>query len=318
MERTLTETAHAMNGKICLVTGATAGIGLVTARELARRGATVVLVGRNAERGRQATETIQRETGNAAVEFLSADLSSQAEVRNLARQFLARYPRLHVLVNNAGAMYALRQESVDGIEMTLALNHLAPFLLTNLLLDALKAAAPARIVNLASAAHEDVDGFDFTDPEAARTGGLGSYPRSELASLFYSLALPWAHPGFQQYARTKLANVLFTVELAQRLAGTGVTANALHPGLVASDFAAGNGVYGWFMRRYVGLRGIDVEQGAATSIVLATSPELEQVSGRYFADRRLARCSAAASDREAAAKLWQLSEELARDPAAPR
>lgn len=236
------ELASTMAGKTCMVTGATAGIGLVTARELAVRGATVIIVGRNSERGRQSTEAIRRATGNQAVEFLSADLSSQAEVRTLAREFLARHRRLDVLVNNAGALYALRQVSVDGIEMTLALNHLGSFLLTNLLMDALKAAAPARIVNVASDAHADVDGFDFSDPQAMRSSGLGCYPRSEMASVFCSVALPWAHPAFLQYARTKLANVLFTTELVQRLAGTGITVNALHPGLVASNFSAGNGV----------------------------------------------------------------------------
>lgn len=288
-----------MDGKICMVTGA-----------------TVIVAGRNRERGRQVTEAIQRETGNPAVEFMCAELSSQAEVRRLAQEFLARHRRLHVLVNNAGALFALRRESVDGIEMTLALNHLGPFLLTNLLLDALKAAGSARIVNVASEAHEDVDAFDFSDPQAARTRGLGSYPTSEAGSIFYSLALPWAHPAFRQYARTKLANMLFTVELSKRLSGTGVTANSLHPGMVASDFSAGNGVYGWFMRRLMNLRGISVEEGAATTIYLATSPEVEQVSGQYFANSQPATCSAAARDPAAAARLWQLSEALTQNSAA--
>lgn len=297
-----------MKGKVCMVTGATSGIGLVTARELARRGATVVIVGRNRERGRHTVESIQRETGNRSIEFLCADLSSQAEVRRLAQEFLANHERLDVLINNAGGLFALRQESVDGIEMTLALNHLAPFLLTSLLLDALKAAAPARIVNVASEAHDDVKAFDFEDPQAKTR----SYPRSELASTFYSLAMPWAHPAFMQYAHTKLANILFTAELSQRLAGSGVTANSVHPGVVASDFSAGNGVYGWFMRRFMSLRGISVEEGAATSIHVATSPALDDVTGLYFANCQPAPCSAAARDKAAAARLWQLSEELTR------
>ena len=295
-----------------MVTGATSGIGLATARDLARRGATVIVVGRNADRGRHATEEIRRVTGNPSVEWLAADLSSQAEVRSLAQEFLVRHRRLDVLINNAGALYAFFQESVDGIEMTLALNHLGPFLLTSRLLDALAAAAPSRIVNVSSAAHEDVDGFDFDDPQAARRRGLGGYPRSEFASTFYSLALPWAHPGFLQYARTKLANCLFTIELARRLGGTGVTANALDPGLVASNFSGGNGVYGWFMRRYVGLRGIGVEAGAATTIHLATSKDVEQISGRYFLKCQPSRCSDAAKDTVAAARLWTLSEDLTR------
>ncbi len=306
-----------MAGKICMVTGATAGIGLATARELARRGATVIVVSRNRGRGSQVAEAIQRETGNPSVDFLCADLSSQAEVRGLARAFLARHNCLHVLVNNAGAMFALRRESADGIEMTLALNHLGPFLLTTLLLDALKAAAPARIVNVASSAHEDVERFDFDDPQAAsRRRWLGRYPESEQASLFYSLAIPWAHPAFQQYARTKFANVLFTTELARRFAGTGVTANALHPGLVASGFSVGNGAYGWFMQRFMRLRGISVEAGAATSIYLATSTEIATVSGLYFVNKQAAPCAAAARDPLAAASLWQLSEQLTRSQAA--
>ena len=293
-----------------MVTGATAGIGRVTARELVRRGASVILVGRNAQRGSETVAAIQRETGNATVSFIAADLSLRAGVHRLAQEFLSGHQRLHVLVNNAGGLFALRQASVDGIEMTLALNHLGPFLLTHLLLDALKAAAPSRIVTVASEAHEDVDAFDFADPQAARASGLGAYPRSEWANAFYSLALPWAHPAFLQYARTKLANVLFTTELAHRLAGSGVTANCLHPGVVASDFGEGNGTYGWFMRRYIRLRGISVEAGAAGSILLATSPALEQVSGTYFVNQQPSMPAPAAQDADAAARLWTLSEQL--------
>ena len=300
-----------MSGKICMMTGATAGIGLVTARELARNGAKVIVVGRNRDRTSQVADAIRRETGNESVEFLCADLSSQAEVRGLAQSFLARHKCLHVLVNNAGALSALRKESVDGIEMTLALNHLGPFLLTTLLLDALNAAAPARIVNVASSAHEDVERFDFDDPQAAsRSHLLARYPESELASIFYSLAMPWAHPAFLQYARTKFANVLFNTELAHRLAGTAVTANALHPGLVTSNFSSGNGTYGWFMQRFLRLRGISVEAAAETSIYLATSPEVAMVSGQYFVNKQTAPCAHAARDPIAAAKLWQLSEQL--------
>ena len=301
-----------MTGKICMVTGATAGIGLITARELARLGATVIVVGRNRDRSSRVAEAIRRETGNSSVDFLCADLSSQAEVRGLAQAFLARHNCLHVLVNNAGALFALRRESVDGIEMTLALNHLGPFLLTTMLFDALKAAAPARIVNVASSAHEDVERFDFDDPQASRRRWFGRYPESEPASIFYTLAIPWAHPAFLQYARTKFANVLFTAELARRLAGTGVTANALHPGLVASNFSAGNGAYGWFMRRFMRLRGISVEAGATTSIYLATSPEIAAVSGRYFVNKQIAPCADAARDPVAAERLWRISEQLTR------
>jgi retinol dehydrogenase 12 len=299
-------TERTMVGKICLVTGATAGIGLVTARELARLGATVVIVGRSQERCQQAVETIRREVGPSTIEFITADLSSQAAIRQLAREFQAKHTRLDVLVNNAGALFAYREETVDGIEKTLALNHLAYFLLTLLLLDTLKASAPARVVNVASHAHEMVDGFNFDDPQASR----GSYGQSAWGNALYTLFAPTRHPALRQYARTKLANLLFTYELARRLAGTGVTVNALHPGFVASNFMAGNGVLGWFMRRWAGFFGISAEEGAKTSIYLATSPEVEGVTGKHFTRCREAPTSPASRDETAAQRLWELSESL--------
>jgi NAD(P)-dependent dehydrogenase (short-subunit alcohol dehydrogenase family) len=301
---------ESMAGKTCLVTGATAGIGEVTARELARRGAAVVLVGRSQERCAAKAEAIRRETGNPSVEFLRADLSSQAEVRRLAGEFRERHRRLDVLVNNAGALFARRRESVHGIEMTLALNHLAYFLLTNLLLDTLKASAPARVVNVSSDAHQIVRGFDFDDPQAKARRGLRAYGQSKLPGLLCTLFAPWAHPAFVRYAESKLANLLFTYELARRLEGTGITANALHPGFVASNFTAGNGVYGWFIRRWAGLLAISVEEGAKTPIYLATSPEVEGVSCRYFVRQKAVPSSAASRDEESARRLWRLSEEL--------
>jgi NAD(P)-dependent dehydrogenase (short-subunit alcohol dehydrogenase family) len=284
-----------MGGKTCLVTGATAGIGEVTARELARRGACVVLVGRSQQRCEATAEAIRRETGNPSVEYLRADLSSQAEVRRLAREFLAQHNRLDVLVNNAGALFAQRRESVDGIEMTLALNHLAYFLLTNLLLDTLKASAPARIVNVSSHAHEMVRAFDFDNPQA-RGGGLLGYGQSKVGSLLFTLFAPTRHPALLQYARSKLANLLFTFELARRLEGTGVTVNALHPGFVASRFMAGNGALGWFMRRWAGLFGISPEEGAKTTVYLATSPEVAGVTGKHFAKQKVIPSSPASLD----------------------
>lgn len=268
----MTHPKDSMKGKICMVTGATSGIGLVTARELARFGAAVFIVGRNSERCRHAVNAIHLDTGNPSVDFFCADLSSQTEVRGLAKAFLARHDRLHVLVNNAGALFALRSESVDGIEMTLALNHLGPFLLTTLLLDALKAAAPARIVNVASSAHEDVEqcNFDHAATQVASRRWLGRYPETESASLFYSLAMPWAHPAFLQYARSKLANVLFTTELARRLAGTGVTANALHPGVVASNFQ----------------RATVPMDGSCTAICVCAASALKQARRRQFISPR--------------------------------
>ena len=302
---------ESMAGKVCLVTGATAGIGQVTARELAQRGAVVVIVGRDRARCERTVEAIRRQTGNPAIESLRADLSSQAEVRRLAAEFLERYDRLDVLVNNAGALFARRQESADGIEMTLALNHLAYFLLTNLLLDRLKASAPARVVNVSSHAHEMVAGFDFDDPQGRKNAGrFWGYGQSRLGGLAFTLFAPMRHPALLQYARSKLANLLFTYELARRLEGTGVTVNSLHPGFVASSFMAGNGALGWFMRRWVGLFGTSVEEGAKTSVYLATSPEVAGTTGRYFARQKAIESSLASRDEESARRLWALSEEL--------
>lgn len=297
-----------MSAKTCLITGGTAGIGLVTARELARLGAHVVIVGRNRERGSAAVESIRSATGNNRIEFWQADLSSQADVRRLAREFLARHSRLDVLVNNAGAINALRQESVDGIEKTLALNHMAYFLLTTLLLDTLKAGAPARIINVSSISHESAKQFDFNDPQAA--SARRRYPRTERASFVYSFFLPWAHPCYVQYAQSKLANLLFTYELADRLAGTGVTVNALHPGFVKTSFMGGNGSYGWFMRRVAGLFAMSPELGAETLIYLASSPDVTGVSGKYFVKCQPVESSPASHNRAAMKRLWQLSEEL--------
>src|SRR5262245_17711398 len=199
-----------MQGKTCLVTGATSGIGLIAARELARRGARVIIVGRNPAKCNDVLAQIQAETGNAEVQALIADLSSQEQVRQLARQFLGRYPHLNVLVNNAGGMWLRRELTVDGLEMTFAVNHLAYFLLTHLLLDAIKSSDSARIVNVASGAHRRAT-IDFDDLMGERR-----------------------YRGWQAYCRSKLANLLFTYELARRIEGTGLIANALHPGWVAT------------------------------------------------------------------------------------
>jgi retinol dehydrogenase 12 len=310
----MADSDKSMAGKTCLVTGATAGIGEVTARELARRGATVVVIGRSKARCEATVERIQRETGNSAVEYLTADLSSQAEVRRLAAEFLARHNRLDVLVNNAGALFALRQESVDGIEMTLALNHLGYFLLTNLLVGTIKASAPARIVNVSSDAHQMVKGFDFDDPQSRASRGLRTYGRSKLASGLFTFFAPIAHPSFRQYGQSKFANLLFTYELARRLQGTGVTVNAVHPGFVATNFTAGNGVFGSFMRFWAGVLAISIEEGAKTSIYAATSPEVEGVTGQYFVKQKAIPSSLPSRDEAAARRLWQLSEELTASP----
>lgn len=275
-----------MRDKVCLVTGGTSGIGAATARGLARLGATVVIVGRDAERATSRTRQIREETGNDAIDFLIADLSSQKDIRCLAGEFQSRYERLDVLVNNAGALFMSRAESVDGIEMTLALNHLSYFLLTNLLLDRLKASAPSRIVNVSSTAHTGAT-IDFDGLQ----GPVGRF-------------------GMRAYGQSKLANLLFTYELARRLAGTGVTVNALHPGLVGSGFGKNNGLVARLAMRVVHLMSISPEDGAQTSIYLASSPAVEGVTGKYFVEKRPVESSKASSDAESARRLWEISEHM--------
>jgi NAD(P)-dependent dehydrogenase (short-subunit alcohol dehydrogenase family) len=274
-----------MNNPICLVTGATNGIGLETARLLAARGASVVLVGRSRERCETVSHALNQQIGHGPVDYLVADLLSQAEIRQLAEIFKQRYDRLDVLINNAGAHFVKRQETVDGLENTFALNHLACFLLTGLLLDRLKASAPARIVNVASAAHVGIR-LDFDDLQS--THDYADWPA---------------------YKRSKLANVLFTYELARRLNGTGVTANALHPGLVRSGFWAGDR-FGLKQRLRYALRAISPAKAARYVVYLATSPEVEGVTGRYFDRGRLAESSPESYDEDAARRLWDVSAQL--------
>ncbi len=275
-----------MDGKSCLVTGGTAGIGLVTARELVRMGASVTIVGRDVARGQAAVEAIKTATGRDAVDFMAADLSDQRRLRAFAVAFRDRQPRLDVLINNAGGLFGRRRLSADGIEMTLALNHLSYFLLTHLLLPTLRAAPPSRIVNVASEAHRGVS-LDFGNLQ-----GESRYNR-------------WL-----AYKRSKLANLLFTYELSRRLAGEPITVNALHPGFVATNIGVRNnfvpGFLWWIGRQFA----IDVEAGAATSVYLASAPELSAVSGRYFIKSRPARSSDASYDREAAVRLWEISADL--------
>jgi NAD(P)-dependent dehydrogenase (short-subunit alcohol dehydrogenase family) len=283
----MTASDNAMHGKICVVTGATSGIGLVTAQSLARQGATLIVVGRNSERGAATVSRIQQETGNAAVELMIADLSAQAQVRQLASDIQRRLSRLDVLVNNAGALFARKELSHDGIEMTFALNHLAYFLLTNLLLDLLKASPLARIVNVSSEAHRGAQ-LDFADLQ-----GEHSYR------------------GYRAYARSKLANILFTYELARRLEGTGVVTNALHPGFVATNFGHNNRSFtAGLFRILQRVAAISSEEGAQTIIHLATAPEVQTITGEYFVKRKAVRSSQVSYDRTAAERLWQVSTEL--------
>jgi len=275
-----------MNGKVCMVTGATSGMGVVTAQALAQHGAKVIVIGRSREKGITTVSQIRRQTGNPAVELLLADLSSQSEVRHLAQTFTSQHDRLDVLINNAGAIFTRRQETIDGIEVTLALNHLAGFLLTNLLLDALKASAPARIINVSSFAHK-LAKIRFADLQGKRR-----------------------YVGWQVYAQSKLANLLFTYELAQRLEGTGVTVNALDPGLVATNFGLSEGGVVNLFKRLLNPLALSPEEGARTSIYLATSPHVEGITGQYFVNCRPVKSSQASHDRAAANRLWRVSAEL--------
>ena len=281
-----------MTGKTCLVTGATAGIGRRIALELAHMGADLVLAGRNQAKCAATANEIREESGNPAVEYLVADLSSQQQVRQLAEEFKKRRNLLDVLVNNAGAIYMSRQKSADGIEMTFALNHLSYFLLTNLLLDVLTASVPARVVNVASGAHKGA-WLNLKDVHG---------PRRYL--------------GFRVYSRSKLCNLLFTYELARRLEGTGVTVNALHPGLVATNFLTNNGPFGRFLNFFLRLRGISVAAGAATPVYAASSPEMAGVSGKYLVKKQPVRSSKRSYDEPLAAGLWELSANLTGIPSA--
>ena len=274
-----------LDGKTCLVTGATSGIGTVTALALARMGAAVVLVGRDPRKCARQAARIRRATGSP-VEHLVADLSSQREIHRLAEECRARFPRLDVLVNNAGALYRQRQVTVDGLERTFALNHLAYFLLTNLLLDSLRASPSARIVNVSSCAHEQ-GRIDFEDLQGER-----HYERLEA------------------YSQSKLANLLFTFELARRLKGSPVTVNALHPGIVATRLGANDGWWRTRLRNLLRPGMLSPEAGAETSVYLASAPEVEGVSGRYFHLCREIPCAQAACDEACAERLWRISEEL--------
>ena len=276
-----------MSGKTVLVTGGTGGIGLATAISLASMGARVGITGRDRARAETAAAAIVRASGNSAVDVFVADMSSQAEVRRLAGEVLASYPRLDVLLNNVGGFWAHRHATVDGLERTFALNHLAPFLLTSLLLDRLRASAPARVVTVSSGA-QSIGTIDFDDPMGERK-----------------------YSGQAAYNQSKLANVMFTYELARRLEGTGVTATVLHPGVTSTGFGAEDTARGWgpliaLMRPFMK----SPAQGALTSVYLATSPEVEGVSGRYFADRKARESNKASYDAAITARLWQVSADL--------
>ncbi len=275
-----------MNGKICLVTGGTNGIGKATAEALAQMGATVVIVGRDAQKAAQVTEEIRAASDNQNVDWLLADLSSQQDIRHLAIEFKSKYSQLHVLLNNAGAVFMKRQLSVEGIEMTFAVNHLASFLLTDLLLDTIKASAPARIINVSSDVHASGK-IEFDNLQGERAYSPKAYDNS------------------------KLANILFTMELAHHLDRTGVTVNALYPGFVATGFAKNNGrVIAALVSIFAPLVARSPAKGAETSIYLASSAEVESITGKYFVDCKVTQPAPQATDGAVAKKLWDVSAEM--------
>lgn len=270
--------------RVYLITGANAGVGRATAERLAETGAQVVLVCRDRGRGEAARREIVAATGNKGVELLIADLSSQRQVRELAAEFLSRYERLDLLINNAAVLPRRRQVTADGLEQQFAVNHLAPFLLTNLLLDILRRSAPSRVVTVSSEAHRE-GRIDFADLQGER-----SYRR------------------LRAYRQSKLANILFTRELSRRLQGSGVTANSVHPGVVATKLLFS----GWRSAGLVRPFLRSPEGGARPVSYLALSPEVAGISGRYFVDRRPVEPSSRAQDPETAKRLWEVSEELTR------
>jgi len=268
-------------GKVVVVTGATGGIGLETARGLAKLGARVAVVARDRARGEAALRAVEEAGPGARPLLLVADLASLAEVRRLAAELQATLPRLDVLVNNAGAIHQRRKASPDGLELTFAVNHLAPYLLTRLLLPKLRESAPARVVTVASEAHR-MGAIDWQDLQSERG-----------------------------YGTSKLMNILFAAALARRLAGTGVTSNSLHPGVVATGFGKNDPGSFRFLVRLARPFLLSPERGARTSVHVAAAPELVSVSGRYFKDRREATPSAAARDEASQERLWEISAGLA-------
>ncbi|MBI2060981.1 MAG: SDR family oxidoreductase [Nitrospirae bacterium] len=275
-----------MTGKTCIVTGANSGVGYFTALGLAKTGARVVMVCRSRERGGEALDTIRKETGSKSVELMIADFSSQTSIRTFAGEFVKRHPRLDVLINNAGIIAGPRVVTPEGLEYTFALNHIGYFLTTALLLPHLKKSAPARIINVASEGH--------------RMGRIR----------FDDLQMERGYTAMKAYNQSKLANVLFTYELARRLEGTGISANCLHPGAVGSNFG---GTSVWWMR--VGMKLgkpflLTPEKAARGPVYLATSSEVANVTGKYFWNKRVMPSSGRSHNNEDAGKLWEVSERL--------
>jgi retinol dehydrogenase-14 len=274
------------------VTGGTSGIGAATAEALARDGWTVIAIGRDRDRGTSMVSRFRDATGNAAIDFIAADLSSRSGVRQAVEEFRSRYDALDVLINNVGGLFLNRRENCDGIELTFALNHLAPFLITNLLLDAMRRSESSRIINVSSVGHRLARGLRKDDLQWRR--GL--------------------YRGFQAYHHSKLANLLFTFELARGLEGSRITVNAAGPGLTATNIGSDNRWYWRMLKpiadRVIRHRLVPAEQAAKTIVYLASSADVDSITGRYFVNETTELSSAASQDRDAAQWLWRISEEL--------
>jgi len=272
--------------KICLVTGGNSGIGKSVALGLAKMGATVVVVSRNKEKGQTAVTDIIEKSGNKNVELIQADMSSQNSIHQLVNEFRARHEKLHLLINNAGVYLTKRSETEDGLESTFAVNHLGPFLLTSLLVDILKASAPSRIVNVTSDAHKGAR-INFEDLQGEKK-----------------------FSGWQAYGQSKLAMILYTHGLSKKLEGTGVTVNSAHPGVVRTNFAKNNGGLVMLGFRFLGMFFISPESAAKRILYVATSPDLEGVTGKYFTKMHEVKSSQESYDDDSARRLWQISEQL--------
>ena len=285
-----------VKGKYVVITGATSGIGLATAKELAIRGANLGIVARNQTKANEVVNQIKALTGNGTtVDVFLADMASQQSVRQVAADILARCPKVDVLINNAGALFETRQLTADGLEMTWAVNHLAPYLLTTLLLDRLKENEQSRVITTASHGHKMAKkGIDFDDLSAER---------------LYSFAKKFVGGPTLRYAETKLANILFTSELAGRLEGTGVTAHCFDPGLVSTNFNQNNGLLARLTMSVMNLFSRSPEKGAETLVWLADSDEITSHNGRYYTDMQITIPSVPAQNMDAAKRLWEVSKE---------